>query len=367
MKAKRNPNIELLRIVSILLVLLSHCISHSNANSGLLLNPEHTITFNHIFSVFAGTWGRLAVEVFIFISAYYMVDKEGGFRSKKIIKIGVQAWFWCIVIMCFVYGFRLREVSMTDVIKEFLTPAYPQYWFITNYILFYLLVPFLQLLVNKLKLRQLKCLVVLLTCMIACFRMAESVSNLVYFGYLFIVAAFLKRDEGWFERKRKIILPIMFIMSVCLKFMIYDFDLFTGRELPGAILSGIEMLSGFVTSIMAISLFYNFKCWKCRFITGGEAISRLSRATLGVYIIHENILLRGSGGQSALLWDNIFHIGDAFYTSNMFIIRVFFAVAVVYVFYMLIENIRIEIIDKRIIEKFGWLDKICKKIDGYFQ
>lgn len=68
-----------------------------------------------------------------------------------------------------------------------------------------------------------------------------------------------------------------------------------------------------------------------------------------------------------MLWDNIFHIGDAFYTSNMFIIRVFFAVAVVYVFYMLIENIRIEIIDKRIIEKFGWLDKICKKIDGYFQ
>lgn len=269
MKTERDSNIELLRIVSILLVLLSHCISHSDANSGLLLNPENSITFNHIFAVLAGTWGRLAVEVFIFISAYYMVDKEGGFRSKKIVKIGVQAWFWCVVLMCLVYGLRLREVSVTDVIKEILTPAYPQYWFITNYILFYLLVPFLQVLVNKLKLHQLKCLVILLTCMIACFRMAESVSNLVYFGYLFIVAAFLKRDEGWFERKRKFLLPAAFVMSICLKIIIYDFDLFTGRKLPGVALSGIQMVSGFVTSIMAISLFYMFKCRKGRFLVRG--------------------------------------------------------------------------------------------------
>lgn len=367
MKAKRNPNIELLRIFSIVLVLLSHCISHSDANSGLLLNPEHTITFNHIFAVLTGTWGRLAVEVFVFISAYYMADKESGFRSKKIIKIGAQTWFWCVMIMCLVYGFYLREVLMSIIIKELLTPAYPQYWFITNYILFYLLMPFLQHLVSKLKFHHLKCLVVLLTCMIACFRMAESVSNLVYFGYLFIVAAFLKRDEGWLERKRKIILPIMFIMSVCFKFMIYDFDLLTGRELPGAVLSGIEVLSGFVTSIMAIALFYIFKCHDDRFLVRAESINRLSRATLGVYIIHENILLRGSRGESALLWDNIFHVGDAFYSSNMFIIRVFLAVAVVYIFCVLMENIRIEIMDKRIIEKFRWLDKISKRIDGYFQ
>ena len=366
MNAKRDSNIELLRIVSILLVLCSHCISHSNENSGLLLNPDYNITLNHIFCVLIGTWGRLAVEIFVFISAYYMVDKEGGFRSKKVVKIGLQTWFYCIVIMCFVYGFHLRKVSITDIEKEILTPAYPQYWFITNYILFYLLMPFLQIFVNKLKHSQLKCLVFILTCIIGCFRMTEGVSNLVYFGYIFLIAALLKRSNGWFERKSKLILPVAFILSICLKIAIYDFDLLTGNGLTAVTLSGLQMLSGFVTTIMAAALFYIFKCLNGRYFETG-AIKRLSQATLGVYIIHENLLFRGSKGEPALIWDSIFHVGDTFYTSNMFCLRVVLAVVIVYGACVLIENIRIEIIDKKVIENIGWLDRICKRIDEYFQ
>lgn len=367
MSTKRDSNIELLRIVSILLVLCSHCISHSNGNSGLLLHPDSNLTWNHFLSVLVGTWGRLAVEIFVFISAYYMVDKKGGFRSKKVLKIGAQTWFYCVIIMCFVYGFHLRRVSITDIAKELLTPAYPQYWFITNYILFYLLMPFLQIFVNNLKISQLKCLVIILTCIIGCFRMTEGVSNLVYFGYLFIIAALLKRSGEWFEKRRKIILPIAFLLSICLKIVIYDFDLLTGGKLPAAAISGLEMLSGFITSIMAIALFYVFKCLNGHFLSMEGMIKRLSQATLGVYILHENILLRGSDGQSALIWDNIFHIGDIFFSSAMFLPRVILAVIIVYAVCVLIENLRLEVIDKRIIDNVGWLDRICKKIDEYFQ
>lgn len=363
MNAKRDFNIELLRMICMLLVVSSHCILHGDNNSGILLNPEY-FTFNHFFCILVGTWGRLAVEVFVFISAYYMVDKTNGFRSKKVIKIGLQTWIYCIIITGIIYGFHLRPFSATDIIKEIMTPAFPQYWFITNYILFYMLVPFLQNLVGNLTIRQLRCLVICLTGIIMCIRVAESVSNLVYFGYLFIVAALLKRDEDWFDNHRKIIAGISFIFNILLKLVVYDSDLLIGHELSNGILNILQMLLGSVTSILAISLFFIFKSLKSQHLTG--MVKRFSMTTLGVYIIHENLLLRGATGQSALIWDDIFGIGNAFYVSKMFPVKVILSVVMVYIICVLIDSVRIEIMDKRIIDNIGWLNRVCKKVDTYF-
>lgn len=200
-KHKRDINIELLRIISMLLIVAQHCISHADSNSGLLLRPD-SVSVNHLFSVLVGTWGRLSVEIFVFISAYYMLRMSNGFHSKKILKLGIQVWISCIVIAGAVYGLHLREFSLTNLAKELLTPAYPQYWFVTNYLLFYMLVPFLKIFVDNISDKQLKLCVLLLTIIIAAFRLSEGVSNLVYFCYLFLLAGML-REGNWFECRRK--------------------------------------------------------------------------------------------------------------------------------------------------------------------
>lgn len=80
---QRNARIELLRIISMLMVIMLHCLSMSGALNYL----EGANYFIY--------WGMeaaciIAVDLFVLISGYFMV--EGKFRSRKIVAIGVGGY-----------------------------------------------------------------------------------------------------------------------------------------------------------------------------------------------------------------------------------------------------------------------------------
>ena len=84
---KRNSNIELLRILSMIMIILGHCNIYGN----------YDITnMNHFFNKFVigNTYlGNLGVIIFVLTTGYFMIQKE--IRIKKVILFELQVLFYC--------------------------------------------------------------------------------------------------------------------------------------------------------------------------------------------------------------------------------------------------------------------------------
>ena len=89
MPTQRQSNIELLRIFAILMVVMGHFIRQS----GLL---ESETGINSTVNVLFGSGGRIAVNVFLLIGSWFMVDST--FRPGKALRLYLETVFYCIPI-----------------------------------------------------------------------------------------------------------------------------------------------------------------------------------------------------------------------------------------------------------------------------
>lgn len=89
---KRSSNIELLRIVFMLMIVLHHyCV-----NSGLTeVMKWNDITSNMILVQFMSIGGKVGVNGFFLISGYFMIHKLAS--VQKMIKLIFEVWFYTIL------------------------------------------------------------------------------------------------------------------------------------------------------------------------------------------------------------------------------------------------------------------------------
>lgn len=110
-KHARNTNIELLRIIAMLMIVLHHIVNHaaivqltdSNSierlNNGYFSSP---VFFKKLWLLDIGnTLGPIGNAVFIIISGYFLVQKGGGVNIKKsVIKLLTQMFYAAIFLVC---------------------------------------------------------------------------------------------------------------------------------------------------------------------------------------------------------------------------------------------------------------------------
>lgn len=133
----RQSNFELLRIVSIILIMLMHIV----AVAALTDN-----TFNKMLLLFINTIGNTGVTIFILISGYFGIQ----FTIKKLYIIWSIVWFYSICT----YIIQLTIYNYTFNISDFITAIFPvfryKYWFMTCYIILFCLSPFLNKIITAL-------------------------------------------------------------------------------------------------------------------------------------------------------------------------------------------------------------------------
>ena len=90
----RQSNIEVLRIFAMLYIVCSHCIVHGlSAPSGAIV-PE----FNGVLLDICYLGGHLGNDLFILISAYFMVDIDVSI--KKLARLWGTVFFYSVSIFC---------------------------------------------------------------------------------------------------------------------------------------------------------------------------------------------------------------------------------------------------------------------------
>lgn len=100
----RSSNFELLRILSMCMIIGAHYVYHG----GLL--SEGT-ALNQVFASFLRIGGKLGVTIFVLIGAYFLSVQE--FKSERIIKLFFETAFYSVLIYLLgtVCGGGYREIG----------------------------------------------------------------------------------------------------------------------------------------------------------------------------------------------------------------------------------------------------------------
>lgn len=295
---KRMANLELLRCVAMMMVVVLHYLG----KGGLL--PD--LTGKSLGSAGMAAWLMesfciVAVNVYMFISGYFLCTSH--FKLSRLITLWLQLWLYSVTFG--VLGVLTGVVTETTVDTHyFLTLFFPvsmgHYWFMTAYIFLYLLLPFAGTAVRKMTKQQMQLAVVILL-LIFCvlksvlpFRLEMDAKGYDCLWYLcvFMAAAYIRRfGLPLLEKKGRGLL--LYIVCGLLAFggtlTLREVYLRTGRL--GRIVDICLEYNHIFAFLAALGLFMAF----CRLRVNKKisgVINKIAPYTLGVYLLHENLGLR---------------------------------------------------------------------------
>lgn len=151
-KSERNSAIEVLRIIAVFFIICSHYVMHGNFELvGLSINKF----LLHIFKL-----GNLGVAIFVMISGYYMINQD--LKIRKLVKISFEVLFYSVSIYLFFCIGGEIEFHIGAFFKVIFPTIFVQYWFVSAFIALYILSPFLNMLLKRMSIREMKVMVILI-------------------------------------------------------------------------------------------------------------------------------------------------------------------------------------------------------------
>lgn len=349
-KPERDSRFELLRIIAMLMIVFHHFAVH-----GFEIGQNWYFSNNRIIIYFLGMGGKIGVNLFILISSYFMIDSKFTFR--KILKIVGETLFYSIgIILLLEFVLQLNITFRPNVIIKSLFPiTLGQYWFVTNYIILMLISPYLNIIINNLDKKSFKKMLIymlIFTVAIAGIfpnTLTDIATIFVWFMVLYLIAGYIKKhfDLSKISFVQCILVTLSSIML--LFWIICSLDNFNFSYKVTYILEEyynfyIRENSIFVMlSSMAIFLFF-LKLPK----KSNKFINKIASATLGVYLIHDNIYMR------KYLWHDLLNTQDKFFSVDFLAYSVVIVI-IVYIACTIIDLIRQATIEKiylKIIDKF---------------
>lgn len=146
--ALRQSNIELLRIIAMILIIAHHYSFHG----GFSFPPE-PINLNRLWIQFILIGGKVGVDLFVLISGYFLVS-QSSIKADKILKLWFQIFFYSITIFIIFTILGLRSFSIKEFVKHLAPVTFEQWWFASTYFVLYLLVPYINKLLRSFSQKQ---------------------------------------------------------------------------------------------------------------------------------------------------------------------------------------------------------------------
>lgn len=299
MKGKtRQANIELLRIVAMFMVVVLHYLVKGQAAVSLVENPG---ILNHVLWLVKALC-IVTINVYVLISGYFLL--EAKWKVSRVITIWLQTIFYSIgvPVVCLLFGMdEIAQWGIYDWINVIFPVQMEHYWFITAYVVMYLLVPVLSAGVKHMTQEQHLWIIIGL---LLVFSIPKTILPIYIptdrYGYdfgwfvcLFLIASYLRLyGIPWLNKKGRTfgvyaigILGIWCISVVC--------GFLARKGMPLAYMMDMAYCYNHLLVLFAsIGLFIGFTQIK---ISDGKItnlICKVAPYTLGVYLLHENLALR---------------------------------------------------------------------------
>ena len=135
MKKQRNSNVEILRIVAMLMIVASHYSHHGGIDFSQISFSINYLILKTI------TLGNLGVDVFVLLFGYYSVSRE-HVELRKVFMLWSQVFTYSFLIFLGAILLGVIDFSFSAFVKSILPTIFSKYWFFTAYIVFLLLSPY---------------------------------------------------------------------------------------------------------------------------------------------------------------------------------------------------------------------------------
>ncbi|MBM6666749.1 acyltransferase [Lacrimispora saccharolytica] len=347
---ERSSNIEMLRIIAMLLIVMHHYSLHSNFQ----FDPT-SIQLNHVFVQSLQVGGKIGVAIFVIVMGYFSV--YSGYKKTKAIKLWAEICFYSVSGMFIVslLNKTLNSLTVERIIYAFFPITSFQYWFATTYFILYLLVPYINKMIINLSSVELKKLISLLLIVWSViptfFELSVVYSQLGLFVLLYLIGAYLRLFPDKFTTNYKygllITVGVYFFYIICI--IVFDYAGKYNPHLGKYATYGAEENSIF-TIVCAVSLFCCFKNLK---IKNSKYINYFAQSMFGVYLVHDNNYVR------YFLWREIFKSNEKIY-SRYFVLYSIGIIFLVFCCSVFIDIFRREVLVKRVL-----LKRILNRRKGY--
>lgn len=285
---------------------------HYVVNSGLTnVCSSLPLNISTSFLLIFGAWGKVGINCFVLITGYFMCKSK--FSTRKFLKLYIQIILYTISIYIIFCVTGHDTLSPAKALFTLIPINGFQRNFVSCFMMFYLFIPFLNLLLGNLDRRQLRVLVVLLlllnTILPSIPGFHYDFNYVSWFVALYFIAAYI-RLYGLIPNMNHrqwgictIVLVALGALSVLGMAAVYKFKLIS-EWAPYYFITDSNKI---MPLIIAISSFMYFKEVK---ISNSKLINSLGAATFGVLLIHAN-----SDTMRTWLWKEVVapaeHVSDS--------------------------------------------------------
>lgn len=297
-KAQRNPNIELLRIVSMLMILVLH---YFNQGRALWDVAEGSLNYYLIWIVEAICY--ISVNCYMLISGYFLWKTK--FKLNKLISFWLTGAFYSIILFALCIATNISEFSLKGLCKAVFLISGRTNWYVTVYFALYCLLPLLNYAIQSMSKKELKMVIgatLILFSLIPtvlffwdAFGVSDGYSLLWYIN-MYLIGAYLNRFCSDKIKSMKTSLFILGMFSILL-LPLFKFSVEAMSTVVPAI-SGCSNILYKYNSIPVVIASLSMFCLFSRITIRKDKITRqinsVAKTTLGVFIIHTHFSLRDS-------------------------------------------------------------------------
>lgn len=302
MKKERESGIELYKVIAIFLIVLSHVIQTLTEpnyvlgiGEGTFINiATATTDLNVLLLALFRICGALGNNMFFICSAWFLVNSK-KMSLKKVVHMILDVWIINMIVLIALRSIGV-QLQISDTVKTFFPTTFANNWYITCYLLFYMIHPFLNRMLEQLSINEhlaFATILFVIYFIIPVLPLEEInlffANEFVIFLATYVIVSFIKIFKNEWTEKLKTNKCILFVsvisyivLILCVDFLGLRTNYFFNRLVRWNMNNSLFMF------LIAFSSFNIMK--KKEFIN--RTINYLSSLSLLVYIFHENLAFR---------------------------------------------------------------------------
>ncbi len=344
---------------------------HYNGSTGALLQLGLPATGVNIFANTIEAFAISGINTYILISGFFL--SKSSVRVSRILKLICQVYFYTFLVsiaMMLVGSSSIHQNNSLYKIVQYLFPVSSEhYWFVTAYVIMYVLAPVMNAAMEKLTRKQAK---IVILGMLTWFCFIKSFVPVLFptdkFGYdygwficLYLIAAYIRRYDVrlFYDAKRSLLVYLISSLiiatwSISMYYINYNWGgLAHFQEVP-------FNYNFLFTLTASLGLFSFFRYYRMRESRAADVVRIVGPLTFGVYLLHMHVEIR----ERWVTWIAGF-IGDVpTYSVPLFAWHALRTILIVFVAGIFVDFLRKVIFDYvgRVVHD-TWLFKKIRQLD----
>lgn len=348
----RNSNLELLRIISIFMIILGHTVWETSWNESTNFSVNSFIIQNFWIGA------KLGVNLFVLISGFFLSTRV-KFKVKPIFKLWINVVFYSWMLLLFSFLLNLPNRNFENIIASVLPISFNCYWFITCYFFIYLISPVVNILIKEMTIYQFGSVLTAGFIYMFVFGLffknetAGSGNTWITLLFVYLIGAFIRKYNivGTFSKRKLGYISLIQILIMSISIFAVNFteqkNILTYNPQKFAFFTNGNSPFQLIASVCIFLIFCDLKPQSNKYI------NKIASATLAVYMLHTNYLIK------SWLFNSVIR-AQRFQNTVHVIPYIIGCAVLLYVLFVIIDLVKQFLLD-------GYIDKLSEKFSIIFE